>query len=262
MCEPTGQRAPCGSSREVGEVVRLGECRVVALGRERERCAARPASDHLRREAEAALRIGAPVRPLRLLVEEAPEAVDVLAQLAEDEVGAVARQVGASVEERLVRVPAVLVRVAEDELAEAQRGLRRALLRQALDERLRDAVAEAEGLVAVEVRGVEPREDLQAGAELGASARARGRPAPPRRGRRGGAPRRRPASAGRPSPSAPARSRRRRRGRGVRCGAVIPSANSFAKRATVAASTPSFASPERVSAMLTACVVRAARRRS
>ena len=165
MCAPTRAARAVTVVLEVGEVVRLSECGVVAVGCERERCAARPAPDHLRGEAKPALGVGASVRAPRRLVDEAPEGVDVLAQLAEDEVGAVACELGTGVEQRLIRVPAVLVRVAEHELAEAQRRLGRALLRETFEERLRDAVAEAERLVTVEVRRVEPGEHLQPGPE-------------------------------------------------------------------------------------------------
>ena len=133
---------------EVGEVVCLGERGIVVGGRERERCAAWPAPDHLCREPRPADGIGAAVRAFRGAVEKAPEALDILAQLAEDEVGAVAPQIGAATsglerenarrirggfEDRAVGVAAVLVRVAEHELAEAERGLGSALLRKTLE---------------------------------------------------------------------------------------------------------------------------------
>ena len=94
----------------VGEVVRVGEARIVRVRRQRERGAAGPAADHLRGESKARVRVAAAVVAAGGLVGEAPEPADVLAQLAEDEVAAV---VGA----RARRCLAVLVLVAVQELA-------------------------------------------------------------------------------------------------------------------------------------------------
>ena len=80
----------------VAEVVRGGEARVVGVGRERERRAARPAPDHLRGEPEPRRRVARAVGAPRHPVEEAPEPGYVLPQLPDDEVAAVAPQVGAA----------------------------------------------------------------------------------------------------------------------------------------------------------------------
>ena len=103
MCEPTGQRGAARVELVVGEVVRVGEARVVGVGRERERRAARPAADHLRGEPEPRLRVAAPVGAPRRAVDVAPEPGHVLAQLAEDEVAAVAPEVGAAGALRVAR---------------------------------------------------------------------------------------------------------------------------------------------------------------
>jgi hypothetical protein len=122
-----------------------------------------------------------PAWPSLGLVDKAPEAVHVLAQLAKDEVAAVAAKVGqlriagpgqdpARIVGRrhrrgLGELP-VLVLVAEDELARAhgvQAGSWLAGGPELRDQRLGDPVAEAEGLRGVQKRGVEAPHLGQAG---------------------------------------------------------------------------------------------------
>ena len=119
--------------------------------RARARAARRSASGR-RTSSRGALepRILGPVRRPGRAVEVAPESADVLRQLPEDEVAPVAAQ------RRVPGQAPVFVRVAEDELACLDGEVLRARLAEALDERLRDAVAPAERLEAVEIRGSEP----------------------------------------------------------------------------------------------------------
>ena len=218
--------------------------RVVGVGRERERRAARPAADHLRGEPEPRLRVARAVGAPRRTVEEAPEAGHVLlaaggrrgsCRCARGRRGrspprrAAASAGLAAVEQRPARVQAVLVRVAEDELAGANGRLRRARLREPLDERLRDPVAEAERLEVVEVRRAEPvaqREPARPRAARVCSASSRRQAGGVARveEEREVDPR---AARACPTPTAPARSRRGRRGCALRCAVVIPATNSF-----------------------------------
>ena len=253
----------------VGEVVRAGEARVVGVGRERERRAARPASDHLRGEPEPRLRVARSVGAPR-------HAVDVSARTrarpaaaggrrgscrcgrgrrgrSPPRRGAASLRVGRGVEQRPARVQAVLVRVAEEELPGADGRLRRARLREALDERLRDPVAEAERLEVVEIRraqavaqreppGREPASLLRPRAAAG-----RRRPA-----RREGGRCRSAGRSGPPTPTARARSRRGRPGCASGARVVIPATNSFENIASAASGSPSCARPELVKARLSA----------
>src|SRR3954453_5913316 len=78
---------------EIAEVVLLTELGAVAVGRQHERRPARPTTDHLAGEPNACLAagtaVGSPCRP----VTEFPEAADVLAQLAQHKVAAIAAEV-------------------------------------------------------------------------------------------------------------------------------------------------------------------------
>ena len=114
------------------------ELGIVALGGERQRRAALPASDHLR--AEQRLLLAA----RRLRAQVLPVGRDPRVQLAEDDVGAVAAE---HLRGRHRRQLARLVRVAEDDLAGLERPLLRVRRRDAaaFDRRLADAVLEAEG---------------------------------------------------------------------------------------------------------------------
>ena len=78
----------------VAEVVGAAKARVVGVGRERERRATRPATYHLGGDPHPLLRVARPVGSPRHTVEKAPEPGHVLPQLAEDEVAAVAPEVG------------------------------------------------------------------------------------------------------------------------------------------------------------------------
>src|SRR5262249_5297004 len=164
--------------RLVAEVVRLGQGRIVPLRGQRQRGAARPAADHLRGQPRPRRRVAGAVRTARRGVDEAPEARHVLPQLSEDQVAAVLAEVGPAVavgapRELAARVPrrldrrpvgdlAVLVPVAEEELARLDRVQRRARPARAGDQRLRDAVTEAEVLARAEVDRLELRELDQA----------------------------------------------------------------------------------------------------
>lgn len=79
--------------REIAEVVLLTELGAIAVGRQHERRAARPAADHLAGESYARLpartAVLSPCRP----VAELPEGAHVLTQLAQHQVAAVAAEV-------------------------------------------------------------------------------------------------------------------------------------------------------------------------
>ena len=205
--------------------------RVVRVGSLDERRAAGPAADHLRCQRD---RVGG----ARRLAHEPPEAGHVLLHLAHDQVAAVAAEVvaaggrvdgqhvlgiGVCGHERAVREQAVLVGVAEHELARADDVLGRPGAAEAGDDRLGDAVAEAEVLAVADRRGVEP-------VHLGhAALRIRRLDRPVKLLERRRRPARRAAAAGRPhpwparpTPIPPARSRRRRPARGCGRGRPCP----------------------------------------
>ena len=166
-------------SRHEGEVVVAptvaAEGRIVPDGSKDEGRAARPSADQLRGQPAPPLRIARPVGTSRPGVHEPPEASDVLGELAPDEVGAVppevlarglglrhgqeAARIGGMCHGRHGRTLAVLVFVAEQELAGLHDGLsRQRRLPDALDRRLRDAVPEAEGLVGIFTHRVLPED--------------------------------------------------------------------------------------------------------
>ena len=117
--------------------------------------AVRPAADHLGGEPLRRLRAGDSPHRRGALLDEAPEAGEVLRELAEDQIGAIRSEESAPVA-LLQRPPAIVlgrhagrqgvgaifVDLTEDELARADGGLRRrVLLGPSLERRLRDPVA-------------------------------------------------------------------------------------------------------------------------
>src|ERR1051326_2537785 len=136
---------------------------VVGIGRERDRRAARPATNHVRGQPRSLCGI------LSNGGDVSPETADVLRQLAEHQVRAVATEIdlsaalyiggkdpggiGAAVQQRTVRVLTVFVEVTEQKFAGAHRvgGCVRTA-GEAFDGGLRDAIGKAEMLFAIEVR--------------------------------------------------------------------------------------------------------------
>ncbi|CAM5662672.1 hypothetical protein SCANM63S_04369 [Streptomyces canarius] len=163
----------------VAEAVVRGQRGVVVLGRPDQRSAAGPAPHHARGERLLCGGVAAAVGAACLRVEVVPEGLDVLAELPEDQVAAVAPEVRAALrgagqhadgvvagrQQRAVRQQPVLVGVAEDELpgpdhlftVRAPVTGRERRLGQPLDEGLGDAVAEAEGLTVGQLGGAQPR---------------------------------------------------------------------------------------------------------